>query len=57
MDAPTDSQTTDATDSQHSTEMYLPAMPSFSADPGPIERFLSTLLRRRGGLRPVGRSE
>ncbi|MFB6219238.1 MAG: hypothetical protein ABEH77_08715 [Halobacteriaceae archaeon] len=28
--------------------VYLPAMPSLSTTPGRVERFLTTLLRRRG---------
>lgn len=36
---------------------YLPGGPSPSSSPGRIERFVQTLLRRRGPLRPVGRDE
>lgn len=34
---------------------YMPGMPTLSAEPGRIERFLTTLFRRRGALRPVAR--
>ncbi|MGN8214969.1 MULTISPECIES: hypothetical protein [Halococcus] len=34
---------------------YLPAMPQASAEPTRIERFLTRLFRRRGGLRRVVR--
>ncbi len=32
---------------------YMPGMPTLSNEPGRIERFLATLFRRRGPLRPV----
>lgn len=38
-------------------ENYLPAMPPLSITPGRVERFLTTLLRRRGGLRRVTRRD
>lgn len=34
---------------------YLPGMPAVSAEPGRIERFVASLLQRRGSLRPVVR--
>ncbi|MFC6941634.1 hypothetical protein ACFQE8_16935 [Salinirubellus sp. GCM10025818] len=36
---------------------YLPGMPSLSTTPGPVERFLTRLFRRRGGLRVVRRRD
>lgn len=36
---------------------YLPAMPRLSSEPGRVERFLTNLFRRRGGLRVVLRNE
>ena len=36
---------------------YLPGMPSPSATPGRVERFLTRLFRRRGGLRVVYRRD
>jgi hypothetical protein len=32
---------------------YLPGMPQLSAEPSRVERFLSTLFRRRGGFTVV----
>jgi len=32
---------------------YMPSMPAVSSEPGRVERFLQTLFRRRGELRPV----
>lgn len=32
---------------------YMPGMPSPSTQPGRVERFLASLFRRRGALRPV----
>lgn len=34
---------------------YMPGMPTLSAEPGRVERFLTRLFRRRGALRPVVR--
>lgn len=36
---------------------YLPGMPQLSREPGRIERFLTRLFRRRGGLRVVYRRD
>lgn len=36
---------------------YLPGGPTPSGTPGRIERFVRTLLRRRGTLRPVTRDD
>lgn len=38
-------------------ENYLPAMPPLSITPGRVERFVTSLFRRRGGLRPVTRRD
>jgi hypothetical protein len=35
-------------DEQSEFENYLPGMPNPSASPGPVERFLTRLFRRRG---------
>lgn len=32
---------------------YMPGMPRLPREPGRIGRFVRSLLRRRGGLRPV----
>ena len=44
-------QTTD----QNGFEPYLPGMAQLSAEPTRVERFLTRLFRRRGGLRRVVR--
>lgn len=44
---------TDAPD----VDFYLPATPTLSGQPGPVERFIRTLLRRRDGYDAVGRRE
>ncbi len=36
---------------------YLPGGPTPSGTPGRVERFVRTLLRRRGPLRPVTRND
>lgn len=36
-------------------DYYLPGTPTVSSDPGRIERFVTRLFRRRGGLRPIVR--
>lgn len=36
---------------------YLPGMPQLSAEPGRVERFLTTLFRRRGGFTVVLRND
>jgi hypothetical protein len=38
----------DETTEQSEFEYYLPGMPSLSAAPGRVERFVTTLFRRRG---------
>ena len=54
-------ETTDAgSDRSDSTEReerkyYLPGMPRASADPGRVERFVTDLLRQRGGYEAVVR--
>lgn len=40
-----------ANEAQSDVEFYLPAMPRLSTTTGRVERFVTTLLRRRGGLR------
>lgn len=35
---------------------YMPGMPTLSSEPGRVERFIKTLFRRRGPLRPVARN-
>lgn len=35
------------------TVNYLPGSPGVSTDPGLVERFLTSLLKRRGALRPA----
>lgn len=49
---PTRADRTDATELRD-LEYYLPATPNVSTDPGPVERFLTSLFRRRGSVRPV----
>jgi len=41
------SETSDS-DQQPEFENYLPGMPNPSASPGPVERILTRLFRRRG---------
>lgn len=52
-----DTQTTDAlrdvSEDQFDFVNYLPGMPRISTSPGRVERFLTRLFRRRGGLRVV----
>ncbi|WP_280535858.1 hypothetical protein [Halopenitus sp. POP-27] len=43
------------TDESVPFEQYLPATPRLSTEPGRVERFLTRLFRRRGGLRVVYR--
>jgi len=54
-----DTQADDAgrngSDEQHDFVNYLPGMPRLSGSPGRVERFLTRLFRRRGGLRVVRR--
>ncbi|MFB6295872.1 MAG: hypothetical protein ABEH66_03405 [Halobacteriales archaeon] len=45
------------TDSEEPFPVYLPAMPTLSETKGRIEQFVSSLLRRRGALRPVSRED
>jgi len=42
----------DESDQTPEIEHYLPATPSLSGEPGPIETFVTTLFRRRGE-RPI----
>lgn len=42
----------DESDQTPDIEHYLPATPSLSGEPGPIETFVTTLFRRRGE-RPI----
>jgi hypothetical protein len=42
----------DERDETTEIEHYLPATPSLSGEPGPIEKFVTTLFRRRGE-RPI----
>jgi len=51
---PTANQT--VADDQPDFDNYLPGMPNPSSEPGRFERFVTRLLRRRGGLRRVVRS-
>jgi hypothetical protein len=48
---------TNASDDQSDFVNYLPGMPRVSASPGRVERFLTRLFRRRGGLRVVRRRD
>lgn len=41
------------TDSAVATVNYMPGMPRLPREPGRVGRFVRSLLRRRGGLRPV----
>ncbi|SEH57131.1 hypothetical protein SAMN05192561_10841 [Halopenitus malekzadehii] len=43
------------TDGSVDFENYLPGSPQPSTEPGRLERFLTRLFRRRGGLRVVYR--
>lgn len=36
-------------------EYYMPGMPSPSSEPGLVEKFMTRLFRRRGGLKVVYR--
>lgn len=40
---------------QHEIKHYLPGMPRLSTEPGRVERLLTNLFRRRGGVRIVVR--
>lgn len=51
-DTPTDADG-NASDDQSDFVNYLPGMPRLSTSPGRVERFLTRLFRRRGGLRVV----
>lgn len=39
------------------SDYYLPATPSLSSAPGPVERVLTRLFRRRGGYQIVARTD
>ena len=43
------------TTEQNGSKIYLPGMPQLSTEPTRVERFLTRLFRRRGGLRRVVR--
>ncbi len=49
-------QTGDKSDEQTTPDIYLPAMASLSTDTGRVERFVTNLLRQRGGFRTVVRN-
>lgn len=48
-----DSEQSTETESTDATVNYLPGMPRLTREPGRVGRFVRSLLRRRGGLRPV----
>lgn len=50
-------RTTDDSDTDTDPVNYLAAMPPLSSTPGRFEAILKRLLRQRGALRPVARSD
>jgi hypothetical protein len=54
-DTSTNERPSNGSDDHSDFVNYLPGMPRLSGSPGRVERFLTRLLRRRGGLRVVVR--
>lgn len=52
-----DARETKSDDSVAAVEYYLPGSPLPSTEVSRVERFLTNLLRRRGGLRAVVRTK